>query len=139
MYFKWMLGAGQILHPSGSDGHFQMVYVKDAANAIWLVINNTKNNLSNYNAFNICDDAVFNYDSYAKLMNSVAKTCLGKEIEKVEIPVSEVMERGIPLPFPLTKATSERYSGERLKALGFNATEPRIAMAETFADYINLA
>ena len=143
MYFKWMLGADQILHPSDSDGCFQMVYVKDAANAIWLVINHAlpgqQNNLSNYNVFNICDNALFNYDKYADLMNSVAKTCLGKEIEKVEIPVSEVMERGIPLPFPLTKATSERYSGERLKALGFAATEPEKAMEETFADYINLA
>ena len=152
-----MTGAGQILHPSDSDGHFQMVYVKDVAKAIWLTVSEgenfddnvdseddnrtdlkiNRNQNYNYHAYNVCDNAVLDYEAYAILMDSVAKKCIGKGIQRVEISVSEIEERGIPLPFPLTKNESEHYIGDRIKALGFTSTDMNEAMAETFLSYVN--
>ena len=161
MYFKWMTGAGQILHPSDSEGHFQMVYVKDVAKAIWLVISDNANacdtftfgNVNNaddhrdniiqnhrddnYRAYNICDNTLLDYEAYADLMNEVSKKCLGQELQKVEITVSEIEERGIPLPFPLRKEESESYNGDKIKALGFETRDTTEAMIETFLNYIS--
>lgn len=127
VYFKWILTAGQIIHPYDATGEFQMVFVYDAAKAILLACGNEKA----YNrAFNLCNKESMTYESFADLMEEV----LELQFERVELSVSEVLEKQIPLPFPLTHEESEWYDGSSIEELGLRYTDISRGMSIT-ADY----
>lgn len=127
VYFKWILTAGQIIHPYDATGEFQMVFVYDAAKAILLACGNEKA----YNrAFNLCNKESMTYENFADLMEEV----LELQFERVELSVSEVLEKQIPLPFPLTHEESEWYDGSSIEELGLRYTDISRGMSIT-ADY----
>lgn len=127
VYFKWILTAGQIIHPYDADGEFQMVFVYDAAKAVLLACGNEKA----YNrAFNLCNDESMTYEDFADLMEEV----LELPFERVELSVKEVQERQLPLPFPLMRQESEWYDGTAVKELGLQYTGIAKGMKIT-ADY----
>lgn len=106
IYFNWIEAAGQILHPADATGEFQMVYVGDVAKAIL----NSLGNPEAYNeAFNITDEAMITYDSFAEAL----KESSGKPFDIVSIDVKTVIDNGIPLPFPLTREESNYYTGKK--------------------------
>lgn len=117
VYFKWILTAGQIIHPYDATGEFQMVFVYDAAKAILLACGNEKA----YNrAFNLCNEESMTYEDFADLMEEV----LELQYERVDLSVSEVLQKQIPLPFPLTHEESEWYDGSSInKELGLCYTD----------------
>ncbi len=127
VYFKWILTAGQIIHPCDATGEFQMVFVYDAAKAVLLAC---KNEMAYNRAFNLCNEESMNYESFAELMEEV----LGLSFEKVELTVSEIQQKQIPLPFPLTYEESEWYDGSKIKELGLKYTDISKGMGIT-ADY----
>lgn len=127
IYFKWILTAGQIIHPHDADGEFQMVFVYDAAKAILLACGNEK---AFNRAFNLCNDESMTYEDFADLMEEA----LELPFERVELSVKDVLERQIPLPFPLTKQESEWYDGTAVKELGLQYTDIAKGMKIT-ADY----
>jgi len=102
IYFNWIEKAGQVLAPEGATGFFQMVYVDDLADIILGLCNNEKF----YNkAVNVCSDEICTYDTFIEALAEGT----GKEFQTISIPVNDVLEKGIPLPFPLTEDESERY------------------------------
>lgn len=110
IYFNWIEQAGQILHPADATGEFQLVYVQDVVRAILSAIGNT----AAYNqAYNLTGSRMETYDSFAEALENI----YGKTFEKVEITVSTVYEKGIPLPFPLTEAESNWYDGTKALTL----------------------
>ncbi len=125
IYFHWIDSANQIIHPADADGEFQLVYVKDVAGAILLAI--TKEEARN-NSFNVCENKMYTYDSFADLL----KRATGKDFSKAEVSVADINEKGIPLPFPLTKAETNRYDGSKLAAFGMLYTDNETAMRETY-------
>jgi len=124
IYFNWIKQAGQILHPLDADGEWQMVYVGDVAKAICQAIGNE----NCYNeAYNLTGEKMENYDSFAECLKKVIEV----PFEKVEIPVELVYEKAIPLPFPLTKAETNCYNGDKALQLIGNYTCLEDGMRDT--------
>lgn len=131
IYFKWILTAGQIIHPYDATGEFQTVFVLDVAKAILAACGNT---IAYNKEYNICGNEMMDYESYADLLENVT----GLTFEKMELSVADVVAKQIPLPFPLTKEESEHYDGTRAEELGFDYTPIEEGMAVTF-DYFQNA
>jgi len=129
MYFYWIGSAGQVLSPTDSDGEFQLVYVKDAARAIKLVMGNPA---AYGKAFNVCENKTDNYESFCSLL----KEATGEDFEILETRVEVINEKNIPLPFPLTKEESNYYDGKAIAELGLEFTDKVSAMKETYQDYL---
>lgn len=131
IYFKWITSAGQVIHPADASGEFQLVYVKDVVAAILAACGNP----TAYNkAYNLCNSEMMTYDALAQLL----RTATGIDFERVEVFVQDVLDRDIPLPFPLTREESQWYSGERVKELGVQYTSVEAGMKETFEEYLKV-
>lgn len=110
IYFQWIERAGQILQPEDATGEFQMVYVEDVARAALQAVGNQ----DAYNqAYNLAPLSMETYDSFAEALAEG----LDVEFEKIPVTVSQVIEKGIPLPFPLTKEESNWYDGRKALSL----------------------
>ncbi|MCR4922658.1 MAG: NAD-dependent epimerase/dehydratase family protein [Lachnospiraceae bacterium] len=128
IYFNWILKAGQIIHPYDASGYFQMVYVKDIA---WAILKLCGNVEAFNQAINICDSEKLSYDGFAQILRQVT----GEDFSRVEMSVSEINERGIPLPFPLTEEESEYYVNSKSEGLGIEYTDIVKGMSETFESW----
>ncbi len=130
MYFNWICQAGQIRHPSDATGFFQLVYVGDVAGAVKKVCGLRA---AYDGAFNVCPEDTLDYDGFYSLLCEAS----GMDIEQVGITVTEILERQIPLPFPLTRQESCRYSTDRAKeVLGLEYTPALIGMKKAYAHYV---
>ena len=125
MYFHWIDNAGQIIHPADADGEFQLVFVKDVAQAIKLVL---EKDAAKNQCYNVCSDIMYTYDSFASLLEKATE----KAFEKAEVTVADINAKGIPLPFPLTKAETNHYDGSKLNSLGMKYTDDVTAMRNTY-------
>ncbi|HAG69046.1 MAG TPA: hypothetical protein DCL38_03640 [Lachnospiraceae bacterium] len=113
IYYNWIKKAGQVLEPFDADGHFQLVYVDDAAEAIRLICNNEK---ARDAAINVCGPQIYTWADFHRAL----KKAVPVRFESVYMTVNEIAEKHIGLPFPLTKQESEQYSGERITAMGLS-------------------
>ena len=107
-----------------TDGTFQMIYVKDLARCIYAYLGNEK---FYDHAVNACGEKI----DYQRFVEALEEA-VGQRIEKVMIPVADVLARGIPLPFPLTKDESETYAGEEMEKLGVEETSFTQGLRETY-------
>ncbi|MCD7836440.1 MAG: NAD-dependent epimerase/dehydratase family protein [Lachnospiraceae bacterium] len=130
IFFNWIVQAGQIIFPYDAQGEFQMVYVKDLAEILLAACGEP---LAYEKVYNVCGEARLNYESFAEIL----KKASGTDFERVKLSVEDIQKRGIALPFPLTRAETELYSGERVKELGISFTPIEKGMADTFKWYIN--
>ncbi|MDO4189112.1 MAG: DUF4125 family protein [Lachnospiraceae bacterium] len=126
MFFDWVEKAGQVIYPEDATGHFQMVYVEDVARIILKICGN---DLCRNTCFNITGDEVITYD---KFINSLS-IAMNKKIERVNISVSEINEREIPLPFPLTEEESEIYTSDNIKMLDIKYTNLADGLKKTYS------
>ncbi|MCR5406720.1 MAG: NAD-dependent epimerase/dehydratase family protein [Lachnospiraceae bacterium] len=125
VYLEWIRTAGQIIHPVDADGYFQMLYVADAARGLIRLCEAKTGELKG--AYNFCTDEILTYDSFERAL--AGAYCLYEQgvtednaFTRVNVTVETVTGRNIPLPFPLTKAESEEYSGKRFAGLGIPVT-----------------
>lgn len=117
IYFEWITKAGQILHPSDATGEFQMVYVRDCVAAILRVCGDKE---AYGQVFNVCGTQQVTYEVWQKALLAAVKRAGGQPFESLEIPIAQVYEKRIPLPFPLQMEESERYDGGKMKELGIS-------------------
>lgn len=110
IYFYWIENAGQILHPSDATGEFQLVYVEDVARAILCSIGNEA---AFDRAFNLAPLPAVNYESFADALQEAESI----PFTRVLVEVRAVMEKQIPLPFPLTREESNWYNGDAVLQL----------------------
>ncbi len=94
-------------YPSDSTGQFQMVYVKDAAEAIICCIENEK---SQNKSYNICAPEILDY----RLFLDELKKASGIVFEEKQVTVARALAAGIPFPFPLTEEESELFDGSKI-------------------------
>ncbi len=127
IYFNWIMKAGQYLHPKDADGVFQLVNVDDVAKALIKLLD-----MPYVEALNLCGKDIYSYDSFADVLDDIAAGLIGRRPERVMISIDEILSRGIPLPFPLTKEESNIYSGEMAKQLGIDFTDLKEGMKEVF-------
>ncbi len=128
LYFHWIATAGQILHPSDADGEFQMAYVEDVARAILAACHNPR---AYDRAYNLCGEET-TYEDFAIAL----REAVGTDFVRVELSVSDVLQRGIPLPFPLTAEESQHYSGERAAELGVDYTPLAEGLRKTYLAWL---
>jgi nucleoside-diphosphate-sugar epimerase len=105
------------------------VYVKDLARFLHLCLLHER---AYDEAFNVCGDQI----DYEKFVQALERA-VGNSIERVELPVAVVQEKGIPLPFPLTKEESESYDGSKARSLGAEFTELSEGLKESYAWFLN--
>ncbi|MBR1930065.1 MAG: NAD-dependent epimerase/dehydratase family protein [Lachnospiraceae bacterium] len=125
MYFHWIKEAGQIIHPTGATGSFQLVYVEDVSGVLLRCLCNEK---AYDKAYNVCDSKTLTYDDFADILTKATEV----DFERVEMPVDEVAGRDIPLPFPFYQEESEHYSGASVKELGVQYTDLVAGMRATY-------
>lgn len=129
IFFQWAAKAGQVLFPEDADGSFQMVYVKDLARFLLLCLGNEK---AYDEAFNVCG-APIDYQAFLDALDDA----LGSKLVRVGVPVQTVLEKGIPLPFPLTKAESECYDSAKARALDAEFTPLAEGLRESYAWFLS--
>lgn len=109
-----------------ADGRFQMVYVKDAAEAVLKCLGNRT---AYGQAYNLCQEESINYnDFFSQLVHAA-----GEELQRIPMTVAEAEGQGIPLPFPVYAPETEVYAGEKGKReLGITYTPLDEGIARTF-------
>lgn len=110
-YIQMIVRNHVLPHITDATGRFQVVYVKDAAEAVLRVLLNEK---AYGRAYNLCQDGVLTYDILYEELRKAAAEQQDKP-EELACTVEEAGQMGIPLPFPVTEAESELYSNERGK------------------------
>lgn len=110
----------------GAEGKFQFAYVKDAAEAVNRCLLNEK---SFGNAYNICNEQVLDYGIFGEALRQASET----SIDIVRLSVSEAVNRGVPLPFPVEASETELYSSEKsVRELGLAYTGLDEGMKRTY-------
>ena len=133
IYFQWIEKAGQILHPQDATGEFQMVYVRDCAQAILRVCGAVE---AYGEAYNVCGTEGMTYDRWRDTLREAVRKAVRKEFDCVEIPLIQVFEKQIPLPFPLQMEESERYDGGKMKELGVSYISPEEGLCRSYLHFL---
>ena len=115
--------------PKETSGKFQMVFVKDVANAIVSCIEEEK---AANQAYILSAPEVLDYQSFIRLLKSISDLPFTVE----ELPLKEIIEKNIPLPFPLTEADNELFTGEKItKDLSFRYSSLQENMKFTYENF----
>lgn len=84
-----------------ADGRFQMIYVKDAAQAILKCLGNEK---AYGEAYNLCQDESVTYESFFETLKKAAQPEDLNGLLEVPLTVEQAAAQGVPVPFPATAA-----------------------------------
>ena len=133
VFIQLMVQQGLLPRITDADGRFQLIYVKDAAQAVIKCMGNDK---AFGQSYNLCGDEVVTYDMLADVLVKGAGKIEEdrKEILIRELPmmVQEAEQQGLPLSFPVTEAETELCSNEKSKAeLGMEYLSLEEGMART--------
>lgn len=130
LYIQMMLGDHVLPHFTDADGRFQVVYVKDAAQAILRTAGNDK---AFGQSYNLCQDEVVDYDHFFRVLKEVAEPEMLETLQEIPITVDSAMAQQIPVPFPATQEETELCSNEKSKReLGMEYTDFREGMKRTY-------
>lgn len=125
-YIRHIVKGEAIPHPTDACGKFQMVYVKDIARAILLCVEKEE---AAGKIYILSAPEVMTYDTFLELLRTVS----GREILTVPVTVKEILEKRMPLPFPLTEQENALFNGERIvRELGFAYGDQRESMRLTY-------
>jgi len=97
MFFDWINQASQILVPENADGHFQMLYVLDAAKMLLKILEKGIEN-----GVNLIPQRIDSYKSFVEAL----KGAVDIEFEVIET------SKEIPFPFPVMREESEEYESQ---------------------------
>lgn len=131
--FIWMAVRDRALPEfSDADGRFQLVYVKDAADAAMKCLGNEA---AFDRAFNLCQDGSIGYNEFFALLCQAAEG----DIARQPMSAAQAEEQGIPLPFPVYGDETELCSNERGKReLGLVYLPLSEGMARTYRAFANV-
>lgn len=125
-YIKSIVQGEPVYCPKDAEGVFQVVYVKDVANAILLCISRPE---ARNEVFNLSAPDVMTYDKYMDVLKEVSD----RQIKTVDITVKQALQRRIPLPFPLMEEESELFDGSKIMChLGLVYSDLTEAMRLTY-------
>ncbi len=112
--------------PGDAEGRFQLVYVKDAAEAIIACI---RQEAVGGQAFNLAAPEVLDYGRFIETLRAVSD----RPFTTYSLTVEDSFREGVPLPFPLTAEESELFDGGKItRLLGLEYTPFREGMEKTF-------
>lgn len=126
LYIRMAVQDGVLPQITDADGRFQLVYVKDAAEA---AIKCLGNETAYGQAYNLCQDGSTDYGAFLEELARVS----GREIGILPVTAAEAERRGIPLPFPVYASETELCSNEKGKReLGMSYLPLSEGLARTF-------
>lgn len=129
-YIRRMLKGETIPIPFDSKSKFQMVYVKDVANAILEAIKKEGNTV-----YNVCPEEIAYVDFFETLIN-VAK---GYNANFLQMQTKVILQNEEFAPFPLTEEETELYDGTKIvKECDFTYTSLEDGMEKTFNAFKNV-
>lgn len=133
VFIQLMVQQALLPRITGADGRFQLIYVKDAAQAVIKCMGNDK---AFEQSYNLCGDEVVTYDMLADaLIKGAGKIKEDRKetpIRQFSMTVQEAEQQGLPLSFPVTGAETELCSNEKSKAeLGMEYISLEEGMART--------
>lgn len=135
-YIQLMLQNHVLPHFTDTDGSFQFVYVKDAAQAILNCIGNEK---TYGQAYNLCQDEILTYDSFFRMLKEVAEPEVIEQLQEVAIPIDVAMAQGVPVAFPATAQETELCdNGKSRRELDIIYTDFREGMQRTYNAFRNV-
>lgn len=124
VYIKQIARGEKVYYPKDALGRFQLVYVKDVVEAILLACQNTPSH-----EYNVCPNVMIGYTEFMQVLQNVSDL----PVELVPITTEEAIRQNIHLPFPLTEAETELYSGEKIqRELNLVYTPLEKGMEKTF-------
>ena len=135
IYINWVEETGRIIHPEGADGYWQMIYIKDAAEAVLKLCTLPADELGN--AYNLCNDEVITFDIFETALSDAYENFSDRvpPFERCIMNKDDIATGDMMFPFPLSAAGSERYSGRLLKELGIEATSLSDGLKECIRVY----
>ncbi len=129
-YIQMMLQNHALPEFTDSDGRFQFVYVKDAANAVLKCIGNEK---TYGQAYNLCQDEILTYDRFFQTLLDVSGEEVRTGLLRVPLTIEEAVEQGVPVPFPATEAETQLCDNTKSKTeLGMIYTDFEEGMRRTY-------
>lgn len=132
VYIRMMVQQQILPRITDADGQFQLVYVKDAAEAVQKCLLNPQ---AYGKAYNICKREPESYDSLADMLRQVCDIT----VRELPLTVDQAMQQGIPLPFALRQSETELYDNTRsCQELGMTYTSLEEGMGKTFRAFRNV-
>jgi nucleoside-diphosphate-sugar epimerase len=119
-------------HITDAEGKFQLVYVKDVAEAIIKCLANDK---AHNQTYNISSDEILDYNSFYQSLKEAS------DIECTELPmtIQSAEAQNVPLPFPLTEMETELANNSKGKSdLGITYTPIHEGMKKTYNAFKNV-
>lgn len=126
VYIQMMVQQGILPRITDADGQFQLVYVKDAAEAIrkCLLCPRTYGK-----AYNICRKEP---ETYKSLADTLLQVC-GQPVRELPLTAEQAQQQGIPLPFAVRESETELYDNtESLQELEMTYTPLQEGMGRTY-------
>lgn len=131
-YIQMMVQQQVLPRITDADGQFQLVYVKDAAEAVRQCLCNP---LTYGQAYNICMKEPVTYSILAEVLLRVCDS----PVRELAMSVDQAQRQGIPLPFAVREQETELYDNSKgLQELGLVYTSLEEGMAKTFRAFKNV-
>lgn len=132
VYIRMMVQQHILPRIMDADGRFQLVYVKDAAEAIQKCLMNPQ---TYKKAYNICKKEPETYESLADMLQKAH----GGAVRELPLTVEQAMRQGIPLPFAVRESETELYDNARsVQELGMTYTSFEEGMGRTYRAFRNV-
>lgn len=106
VYIRMMVQNHVLPHIKDAEGVFQMLYVKDGADAILRCLLREE---TYGQAYNLCQEPPVTYDDLYRALGAASDEAL----QEIAVSAGEAEAMGIPLPFPVRAEESIVYSGEK--------------------------
>ena len=103
LYIKSIIQNKEAIYPNDSDSYFQMVYVKDVANAILELCES----IDNKHVYNLISNEVMNYNKFSKILNKVSDI----DYNEIYMNKDNIIKKNIETPFPYSLEESQFYDG----------------------------
>lgn len=131
-YIRMMVQQRILPRITDADGQFQMVYVKDAAEAVEKCLLNEK---AYGKAYNICKREP---ETYGSLADALMKVC-EEPVRELPMTAQQALEQGILLPFAVRESETELYDNARsIQELGMKYTPLDAGMGKTYRAFRNV-
>lgn len=136
VYIQMLLQNHALPRLTDADGRFQVVYVKDAAQAILKCLGKEG---AYGQAYNLCQDEIVTYDSFFEALKKAAPPEDSEGLTEVPLTVEQAVAQGVPVPFPATAAEIHLCDNQKGKAaLGLVYTDFEEGMRRTYRAFRNV-
>jgi nucleoside-diphosphate-sugar epimerase len=132
VYIQLIVHNNIIPHITDAEGKFQLVYVKDVAQAIVKCLTTDK---SHNQTYNISSDEILDYNDFYQSLKTAS------DIDCTEIPmtIQSAQAQNLPLPFPLNEMEAELADNTKSKLnLGMVYTSINEGMKKTYNAFKNV-